>query len=182
MHIHQQNHWNRVLFHWYQSYHWYQWRPFLSPLTPMESICEYWTTLKINGLHYCLTRLAFFLRNWTKVFLSSLCEIWIPLTLFSCSDSAQNKQFPDAWLSETKNPFFAATVLRLDGRMVLLRTWSASHRKFRKDGRMFSAGKKRQLFLHFQQFDRCAQKQILFIIFMGHDRLSQSPLLLHSGS
>ena len=26
--------------------HWYQWRPFLSPLTPMESICEYWTTLE----------------------------------------------------------------------------------------------------------------------------------------
>ena len=25
MHIHQYNHWNRVLFHWYQSYHWYQW-------------------------------------------------------------------------------------------------------------------------------------------------------------
>ena len=34
-----------MLFHWYLSYHWYQWRPFLSPLTPMESICEYWTTL-----------------------------------------------------------------------------------------------------------------------------------------
>ena len=89
-----------------------------------------------------LTRLAFSLRNCTKVLLSSLCEIWIPLTLFSCSDSAQNKQSPDAWLSETKNPFFAATVLRSDGRMVLLRTWSASHCKFCKDGRMFSAGKK----------------------------------------
>ena len=25
--------------------HWCQWRPFLSPLTPVESICEYWTTL-----------------------------------------------------------------------------------------------------------------------------------------
>ena len=25
MHMHQQNHWNRVLFYWYQSYHWYQW-------------------------------------------------------------------------------------------------------------------------------------------------------------
>ena len=35
-----------MLFHWYQSYHWYQWRPFLSPLTPMESICKYWTTLQ----------------------------------------------------------------------------------------------------------------------------------------
>ena len=34
-----------MLFHWYLSYHWYQWRPSLSPLTPMESICEYWTTL-----------------------------------------------------------------------------------------------------------------------------------------
>ena len=109
------------------------------------------------------TRLAFSLRNWTKVFLSSLCEIWIPLTLFSCSDSAQNKQFPDAWLSETKNPFSAATVLRLNGRMVLLRTWSASHRKFCKDGRMFSTGKKRQLFLHFQQFDRCALAEANFI-------------------
>ena len=25
MHMHQQNHWNRVLFYWYESYHWYQW-------------------------------------------------------------------------------------------------------------------------------------------------------------
>ena len=25
MHMHQQNHWNRVLFYWYQSYHRYQW-------------------------------------------------------------------------------------------------------------------------------------------------------------
>ena len=25
MHIHQQNHWNDLLFYWYQSYHWYQW-------------------------------------------------------------------------------------------------------------------------------------------------------------
>ena len=25
MHMHQQKHWNRVLFYWYQSYHWYQW-------------------------------------------------------------------------------------------------------------------------------------------------------------
>ena len=25
MHMHQQNHWNRVLFYWYQSYHWHQW-------------------------------------------------------------------------------------------------------------------------------------------------------------
>ena len=37
---HQQNHWNGMLFYWYQSYYWYQWRPFLSPLTPMESICD----------------------------------------------------------------------------------------------------------------------------------------------
>ena len=35
-----------MLFHWYLSYHWYQWRPFFSPLTPIESICEYWTTLE----------------------------------------------------------------------------------------------------------------------------------------
>ena len=25
MHMHQQNHWNRVRFYWYQSYHWHQW-------------------------------------------------------------------------------------------------------------------------------------------------------------
>ena len=25
MHIHQQNHWNDIIFYWYQSYHWYQW-------------------------------------------------------------------------------------------------------------------------------------------------------------
>ena len=58
MHIHEQNHWNRVLFYWYQSYHWYQWRLFLSPLTPMESICEYWTTLKKKGLKIPFPRLS----------------------------------------------------------------------------------------------------------------------------
>ena len=31
--------------------YWYQWTPFLSPLTPMESICEYWTTLHSHGLY-----------------------------------------------------------------------------------------------------------------------------------
>ena len=35
----------KYLFTIYQSYLWYQWRPFLSPLTPVASICEYWTTL-----------------------------------------------------------------------------------------------------------------------------------------
>ena len=30
--------------------HWCQWRPFLSPLTPVESICEYWTTLVLPPL------------------------------------------------------------------------------------------------------------------------------------
>ena len=25
MHIHQKNHWNDIIFYWYQSYHWYQW-------------------------------------------------------------------------------------------------------------------------------------------------------------
>ena len=48
MHINQQNHWNEIIFYWYQSYHWYQWTHFLSPLTSMESICEYWTTLYIS--------------------------------------------------------------------------------------------------------------------------------------
>ena len=24
MHIHQQNHWNDIIFYWYQSHHWYQ--------------------------------------------------------------------------------------------------------------------------------------------------------------
>ena len=78
----EQNHWNDIIFYWYQSYHWYQrtirialyparwqvkiiqvplmrciltnyqyyhwyqWTAFLSPITPMESICEYWTTLQ----------------------------------------------------------------------------------------------------------------------------------------
>ena len=37
------------------SFHWYQWTPFLSPLTPVESICEYWTTLAlVRVLSKCL--------------------------------------------------------------------------------------------------------------------------------
>ena len=60
MHIHQENHWNRVLFYWYQSHHWYQWRPFLSPLTPMESICEYWTTLRDLAYLYLSVLLSLF--------------------------------------------------------------------------------------------------------------------------
>ena len=66
--------------------------------------------------------------------------------------------------------------------MVLLQTWSVSHRKFCKDGNMFWAGKKDSCFYVFNTFDRCALWQILWIIFTGHNRLSQSPLLLVSGS
>ena len=51
MHINQQNHWNDLIFYWYQSYHWYQWTRFLSLLMPMESICEHWTTLHSHGLY-----------------------------------------------------------------------------------------------------------------------------------
>ena len=66
--------------------------------------------------------------------------------------------------------------------MVLLQTSSASHRRFCKDGRMFWTGKKDSCFYIFNTFDRCALWQILWITFKGHNRLSQSPLLLVSGS
>ena len=56
-----------MLFYWYQSYHWYQWRPFLSPLTPMESICEYWTTLQ----KFCQTSTEVCNYPW-KLFVSFL--------------------------------------------------------------------------------------------------------------
>ena len=53
MHINQQNHWNDIIFYWYQSYHFIgtNRHPNLSPLTPVESICEYWTTLHSHGLY-----------------------------------------------------------------------------------------------------------------------------------
>ena len=40
MHIHQENHWNDIIFYWYQSYHWYQWtiRITLFPARPREKI------------------------------------------------------------------------------------------------------------------------------------------------
>ena len=83
MHIHQQNHWNRVLFHWYQSYHWYQWRPFLSPLRPVESICEYWTTrmfqLIRNYLEWIIKQLinSAFVRYMTIIHRSGGRQWWI---------------------------------------------------------------------------------------------------------
>ena len=47
--------------------HWYQWRPHLSPLTPMESICEYWTTLgKLSDLR-CLMNALNTRRKWAKI-------------------------------------------------------------------------------------------------------------------
>ena len=66
------------------------------------------------------------------------------MTLCNCSDNAWNKQFPDAWLSETKNPLLAAIVLRSDGRLFFLLPCSASHCKFCKDGKTFQAEKKKQ--------------------------------------
>ena len=66
------------------------------------------------------------------------------MTLCNCSDNAWNKQFPDAWLSETKNPLLAAIVVRSDGRLVFLLNCSASHCKFCKDGKTFQAEKKRK--------------------------------------
>ena len=66
------------------------------------------------------------------------------MTLCNCSDNAWNKQFPDAWLSETTNPLLAAIVVRSDGRLVFLLTCSASRRRFSKDGKTFQPEKKRK--------------------------------------
>ena len=33
MHIRQQNHWNDIIFYWYQSYHWSQWTIGIAPYT-----------------------------------------------------------------------------------------------------------------------------------------------------
>ena len=65
------------------------------------------------------------------------------MILCNCSDNAWNKQFPNAGLSETKNPLLAAIVLRSD-RLVFLLTCSASHGKFCEDGKTFQAEKKKQ--------------------------------------
>ena len=42
MHMHQQNHWNDILFYWYQAYHWYQWTIILTNRICL-CICVYWT-------------------------------------------------------------------------------------------------------------------------------------------
>ena len=44
MHIHQQNHWNDIIFYWYQLYHWYQW----TIGQTIVSVCVYWTCVAGN--------------------------------------------------------------------------------------------------------------------------------------
>ena len=48
--------------------HWCQWRPFLSPLTPVESICEYWTTLVQATCKSCYGTIQIIrkLKNWLR--------------------------------------------------------------------------------------------------------------------
>ena len=44
MHLQQQNHWNDILFYWYQSYHWYQWTIGLTNRICLciLDMCVYW--------------------------------------------------------------------------------------------------------------------------------------------
>ena len=49
MHIHQQNHWNDILFYWYQSYHWYQWT---ISLTNRIRLCILDMCASKGGSHY----------------------------------------------------------------------------------------------------------------------------------
>ena len=101
MHIHQENHWNRVLFYWYQLHHWYQWRPFLSPLTPMESICEYWTTLDLGGITFrkkgnglCFRRMLWISSVYTftsSLFYIVILRIYAELIVIIGFDRAENR-------------------------------------------------------------------------------------------
>ena len=69
MHMHQQNHWNRVLFYWYQSYHWYQWTISLTNRIRL-CICFAWLAYRTRNIHknygafllWCNSELV--LRGW----------------------------------------------------------------------------------------------------------------------
>ena len=54
--------------------HWCQWRPFLSPLTPVESICEYWTTLVQATCKSCYGTIQI-IRKLTFTYSNVLSEI-----------------------------------------------------------------------------------------------------------
>ena len=54
--------------------HWCQWRPFLSPLTPVESICEYWTTLVQATCKSCYETIQI-IRKLTFTYSNVLSEI-----------------------------------------------------------------------------------------------------------
>ena len=54
--------------------HWCQWRPFLSPLTPVESICEYWTTLVQATCKSCYGTIQI-IRKLTFTYANVLSEI-----------------------------------------------------------------------------------------------------------
>ena len=43
-----------MLFYWYQSYHWYQRKPFLSPLTPMDGLTYLWVLNNPRPFIFCL--------------------------------------------------------------------------------------------------------------------------------
>ena len=71
MHIHQQNHWNDILFYWYQSYHWYQWTIGIDESYPFVCIGHDWTdSANTFGM----------LRRMTRMHLSQSLAILICLT------------------------------------------------------------------------------------------------------
>ena len=75
-----------------------------------------------------LTSFGFFLRNCTMFRLNSLCEIVVPLTRCSCSDSAWNIQFPEPSLSEILKPLSDAILsYNSADRASLSQVLSASH-------------------------------------------------------
>ena len=74
--------------------HWCQWRPFLSPLTPVESICEYWTTLVQATCKSCYGTIQIIrkLKNWHRKHGVTTHWYWcVYWTCVPCTCSSQSR-------------------------------------------------------------------------------------------
>ena len=86
----------------------------------LASVSSLVLTIILRKTIKILTVVGFSLRYWTTSWRKSFCEILLPVTRWSCSESAINIQFPAPLLCETVKPLSRAMLSKFDGRSVVL--------------------------------------------------------------
>ena len=74
MHIHQYNHWNDIIFYWYQSYHWCQWT---IGLTNRICLCIL-HMCEMLGVKYISCNMIKFIQGWHYSVLRVPCSHTFP--------------------------------------------------------------------------------------------------------